>query len=81
MTAIPDPTGDRNFLVKKSLKCFLNSQSEIFKSSSLSNPVKLAVSEKDTFIVTAIDKVKLTLSLPSKEEVFVKRSSIKSVFY
>ncbi len=81
MTAIPDPTGDRNFLIKNSLKCLLNSQAEIFKNSGLSDPVKLAVTDKDTFTVTGIDKIKLTLSTTSKEVVYVKRVAIKNVFY
>lgn len=80
-TAIPDPTGDRNFLVKNSLKCSLNSQAEIFNNSGLSDLVKLAVTEKDTFTITKVDKLKLTLETPSKEVVFVKRSAIKNVFY
>ncbi len=81
MTAIPDPTGDRNFLVKNSLKCLLNSQAEIYKNSGLSDPVKLAVTDKDTFTITVVDKLKLTLMTSSKEEVFVKRTALKNVFY
>lgn len=81
MTAIPDATGDRNFLVRKNLKCSLNPGSEIFKNSNLTNPVKLAVAAKDTFIISEIDDIKLKLLLPTKEEVFVKRASLSGVFY
>jgi hypothetical protein len=81
MTAIPDPTGDRNFLVKNSLKCLLNSQAEIYKNSGLSDLAKLAVTDKDTFTIAGVDKLKLTLRTSTNEEVFVKRIAIKNVFY
>jgi hypothetical protein len=81
MTAIPDPTGDRNFLVKNSLKCLIDSKAEIYKNSGLSDLVKLAVTDKDTFIISGVDNLKLTLRTATKEEVFVKRNAIKNVFY
>jgi len=81
IAALPDPSGDRNFLARNELKCKLVEGSSLFTDAAMSTKAAYSPTAKDILFVKKLEGDVVTLINPQGSILYANKKGILDIYF